>query len=109
MWCKRYGFTTIVPVMPEWMAQWYVNVPAVGNCRRNEAPGTTVPLFHAGPLSSVDVWLIASSFRHVTYCPDWIVTEPGEKVCVAIIRTSAPVVTVDALPEVYAGAFAVSV
>lgn len=29
MWPERYGVTVTVPVIVGWMAQWYVNTPAV--------------------------------------------------------------------------------
>ncbi len=69
-------FTTTVPVMNGWIAQWYAYVPAVRNVNENAPPGESVPLANA-PALDVTVCCTWPAFFHVTVVPTVTETEDG--------------------------------
>src|SRR6266849_5853889 len=53
-WGVVSAWTTIVPCMNVWMAQWYANVPAAVKPNEADAPARMTPRSHA-PVSEVEV------------------------------------------------------
>ncbi len=70
-----------------WIAQWYVNVPAVANVNVNDAPGAIALDSHADE-SELLVCTIASPLVQVTLVPRAIVSGLGLKAVVD--RPEAP-------------------
>ena len=68
--------TVTVPVIEEWMLQWYVKVPAASNAWLNVAPGARLPLSKE-PSSAVTVWAVLSWFVQVTVEPTGTLIEAG--------------------------------
>jgi hypothetical protein len=74
----RYYFTVMVAFMLGWIAQWYVNVPAVVNVCVKVAPVPSGSLLNELS-SAVTVWLVESWFIHVTVVPTATSSVAGEK------------------------------
>src|SRR6478672_3628876 len=69
--------TVIVPVIDEWILQWYGNDPAVENVA---VPVPLLPIVPVSndPSSAVAVCAVASEFDHVTVSPTVTVMLDGE-------------------------------
>jgi len=69
--------TVIVPVIDEWILQWYGNDPAVENVA---VPVPLLPIVPVSndPSSAVAVWACASEFVHVIVSPTVTVIFRGE-------------------------------
>jgi hypothetical protein len=67
-----------VPVIDEWILQWYGNEPAVENVADPDPPLPIVPVSN-DPSSAVAVWACASEFVHVIVSPTVTVMFRGEK------------------------------
>ena len=66
----------IVPVIDEWILQWYGNDPAVENVAVPVPLAPIVPVSN-DPSSAVAVCAVASEFVHVTVSPTVTVTSGG--------------------------------
>jgi len=80
-----------VPVIPGWIVQWYVNVPAPVNVWLNEAPGAMRP---ESQLLLVDVCVVLSLLCHVTVVPTATLTGFGENADVVMVDAPLTIVTV---------------
>ena len=82
----------IVPTMPGWMVQWYVNEPALVKVRLNVPPGAMVPEFQAPP-SAVAVCGTESALVQATVAPTATVSGLGAKALVVRDDAPAPMLT----------------
>ena len=73
----------IVPVIDEWILQWYGNDPAVENVAVPVPLAPIVPVSN-DPSSAVAVCAVASEFVHVIVSPTVTVTSCGENANPAI-------------------------
>lgn len=73
--------TMTVPVIKGWMAQWYVNVPAVEKVNENDCPWLSEPEFQetADAASLLVVCEALSWFVQTTVVPTGMVTVSGPK------------------------------
>ena len=93
-------WTTTVPFIPGWIAQWNANVPAVANVWLNVAPDVTLPLSN-DPSSAVTVCVALPVFVQVTLEPTLIVIDDGENpksMIDAVVPAAAALGTVDSEP-----------
>src|SRR3954454_21873554 len=84
--------------MPEWMAQWYANVPAFANVCEKVAFDAS-DLLSNEPSSAVTVWAVAPVLVHVTLLPTLTVTVPGSKPKSMIFAGVPPPAAADAAPD----------
>ena len=70
--------TVIVPVMNEWIVQWYGYTPAVLNVKEYMSPGASRPESQTA-VSDVDVCVIPPMFTQQTVVPTGTVTSAGSK------------------------------
>ena len=81
--------TVIVPVMNEWMVQWYGYTPALLNVKVYVSPGDSKPESQTA-VSDVDVCVIWPELTQQTVVPVGTVTSVGSKKSSPIVTTVDP-------------------
>ena len=81
--------TVIVPVMNEWIVQWYGYTPALSNVKEYMSPGDSNPESQTA-VSDVDVCVIWPMFTQQTVVPTGTVTSAGSKKSSSMLITVEP-------------------
>src|SRR5438067_8418062 len=76
--------------MLEWIAQWYVYVPALPKVSATVAPGAAWPASQL-PSSSVTVWVVESLLVQATTSPTFAWIGSGENLKSLIVAATVPV------------------